>query len=173
MRSFNSREEFSVNNVGGIHGTSRWQSAEIRLYFMVDPLLPGSLRLDSVGRRREVVRGSVGLKWSGSNRAIDDTARATSRSALVRKIRSIADRVAGNEAGIARVLGRPAVIAGVASAEFCRISSARRADRGSSLKTPRLVFIKGSCNLPGSTPPFSRRDAKPAARRRYVILISF
>ena len=31
MRSFSSRDAFSVNRVGGIHGMSRWQSAEIRL----------------------------------------------------------------------------------------------------------------------------------------------
>src|SRR5690242_15354721 len=43
MRSFISRLAFSVNSVGGIHGTSRWQSAEIRLYFILGPLLAGSL----------------------------------------------------------------------------------------------------------------------------------
>jgi len=36
MRSFSSRLAFSVNSVGGIHGMSRWQSAEILRYCMAN-----------------------------------------------------------------------------------------------------------------------------------------
>jgi len=62
--------------VGGIHGMSRWQSADMRLYFMFDPLLSGSLV-----RRREVVWGQcrpemVGVK---SDRRIRPWAKAGAR----------------------------------------------------------------------------------------------
>src|SRR3954453_15893369 len=83
MRSFMSRGAIDVNRSGGIQGISRWQSAEIRLYFMAQlPLRADCARLPP-GRARvrfRLSKGEIMPRMTGRTAIVTGASRGIGRT---------------------------------------------------------------------------------------------